>query len=136
VGKRTIYNENRENKDRNLFIKEGFNSTTYPQGRRGIFEQAGKSIITLKEASEWASQYLNRRVTTSNISYLIQYGKITKYGDNGNPLISVEELRNYYDSFDKEKHWKKILGKDLNWYLSFVEYKESERTKHVHRLHP
>jgi hypothetical protein len=30
----------------------------------------------------------------------------------------------------------KILGNDLNWHLSFVEYKESERTKHVHRLHP
>lgn len=27
------------------------------------------------------------------------------------------------------------MGHDLNWRLSFIEYKESERTKHVHRLH-
>jgi len=41
-----------------------------------------------------------------------------------------------YGSYDKEKQWKKKLGEDLNWHLSFVEYKESVRTKHVHRLHP
>src|SRR5690606_8581010 len=28
------------------------------------------------------------------------------------------------------------LGDDLNWALSFDQYKESETTKHVHRLHP
>ncbi|MCD6386459.1 site-specific DNA-methyltransferase, partial [Candidatus Sumerlaeota bacterium] len=95
-----------------------------------------KKLINLREASEWASQYLNRKVTISNISYLLQYGRIKKYGDDGNPLISIEELKNYYDSFDKEKQWKRILGDDLNWHLSFTEYKESERTKHVHRLHP
>ena len=100
-----------------------------------LFEKE-KKLINLREASEWASQYLNRKVTTSNISYLLQYGKIKKYGNNGNPLINTEELKEYYDSYDKEKQWKKKLGKDLNWHLSFVEYKESERTKHVHRLHP
>ena len=93
-------------------------------------------LLTIKQASEWASQYLHRKVTPSNISYLIQYGRIKKYGDNGCPLINREELKNYYDSFSKEKEWKKLLGEDLNWHLSFVEYKESERTKHVHRLHP
>jgi len=51
-------------------------------------------------------------------------------------LINIEELKDYYESYDKEKQWKKKLGEDLNWDLSFVEYKESERTKHVHRLHP
>jgi len=95
-----------------------------------------QKLITLKEASEWASQYLNRRVTISNISYLVQYGRVKKYGDNGNPLIDREELKEYYDLFNKEKQWKKVLGRDLNWHLSFAEYKESERTKHVHRLHP
>ncbi len=35
----------------------------------------------------------------------------------------------------KENRWKKQLGNDLNWNLSFSEYKESETTKHVHRLH-
>jgi hypothetical protein len=95
-----------------------------------------KELINLKEASDWASQYLNRNVTISNISYLLQYGRIKKFGSNGNPLINIEELKEYYDSYDKEKQWKKKLGDDLNWHLSFVEYKESERTKHVHRLHP
>ncbi|HJH27059.1 MAG TPA: restriction endonuclease subunit M [Methanophagales archaeon] len=101
-----------------------------------LFEKEEKKLTNLREASEWASQYLNRKVTISNISYLLQYGRIRKYGSNGNSLINIEELKEYYDSYDKEKQWKKKLGKDLNWLLSFVEYKESERTKHVHRLHP
>jgi len=93
-------------------------------------------LIDLKRASEWASEYLNRDVTISNISYLIQYGRIKKYSYSGTTLVNIDELKKYYDSFSKEKQWKKILGEDLNWHLSFVEYKESERTKHVHRLHP
>jgi len=101
-----------------------------------FFEKKDKKLFDLKEASQWASQYLNRNVTISNISYLLQYGRIKKYGNNGNPLLNIEELKDYYDSFKKEKQWKKILGEDLNWHLSFVEYKEAERTKHVHRLHP
>jgi len=101
-----------------------------------LFGKDEKNLINLKEASIWASQYLNRDVTVSNISYLLQYGRIKKYVNNGNPLINIEELQRYYDSYDKEKLWKKQLGEDLNWHLSFVEYKESERTKHVHRLHP
>ncbi len=95
-----------------------------------------KKLLNLKEASEWASQYLNRNVTISNISYLLQYGRISKYGNNGNPMLNAEELKDYYDSLNKEKRLKKILGDDLNWHLSFVEYTEAERTKHVHRLHP
>lgn len=95
-----------------------------------------KNLVTLKEASVWASQYLNRKVTISNISYLLQYGRIKKYGNDGNPLVNVDELKEYYDSFSKENHWKKILGEDINWHLSFIQYKEAERTKHVHRLHP
>ena len=31
---------------------------------------------------------------------------------------------------------EKTLGDDLNWSLSFEQYRESETTKHVHRLHP
>ncbi len=102
-----------------------------------LFEQGEKKLLSLREASKWASQYLNRKVTVSNISYLIQYGRIKKYGNNGYPLINKNELKEYYDKInEKENEWKKALGDDLNWHLSFVEYKESERTKHVHRLHP
>ncbi|UJS16086.1 MAG: site-specific DNA-methyltransferase [Candidatus Jettenia sp.] len=101
-----------------------------------LFGEEKKKFINLREAANWASQYLNRNITISNISYLLQYGRIKKYGSNGNPLINIEELKDYYDSYDKEQQWKRKLGEDLNWHLSFVEYKESERTKHVHRLHP
>ena len=95
-----------------------------------------KVFVNLSEASNWASQHLNRKVGTSNISYLLQYGRIKKYGNNGSPLIKIEELKKYYDSCNQEQQWKKKIGKDLNPHLSFIEYKESERTKHVHRLHP
>ena len=43
--------------------------------------------LSISEASIWASDYLEKNVTTSNISYLIQYGRITKIGENGSTLI-------------------------------------------------
>ncbi len=97
-----------------------------------------KGMLNITEASKWASRFTGKNVTTSNISYLIQYGIIRKYGINGNVLISKEELKNYYNSFhgEKEISWKKQLGEDLNWTLSFDQFKEAETTKHVHRLHP
>jgi len=39
-------------------------------------------LLSIKEASQWASEYLNKNVTPSNISYLVQYGRIKKIGDN------------------------------------------------------
>ncbi len=104
--------------------------------RQLTFFDEDENLINLRQACEWASQYLKREVTVSNISYLLQYGRIKNYGSNGNPLINIEELKQYYDSYDKKEKWKDILGDDLDWHLSFEEYKESERTKHVHRLHP
>ncbi len=102
-----------------------------------LLKSSEGEFFNLQNASRWASEYLNKKVTISNISYLIQYGRIKNYGNNGNTLINKDELKAYYDSIKKkEKEWKKVLGNDLNWHLSFVEYKESERTKHVHRLHP
>ncbi len=94
------------------------------------------SLVNIVDASKWASNYLDRPVTPSNISYLIQYGRINKYKCDGKILVSLDELKTYYDSHSHEGKWKKILGEDLNWGLSFAQYKESERTKHVHRLHP
>ena len=95
-------------------------------------------LMTVKEASNWASQYLNRDVTPSNISYLIQYGRIKKVGENGNTLLSRDELKEYYSSYNgtREISYTSRLGNDLNWTLSFSQLKEAERTKHVHRLHP
>ncbi|ODS34165.1 MAG: DNA-methyltransferase (cytosine-specific) [Candidatus Scalindua rubra] len=95
-------------------------------------------FLTIKQASQWATRLLEKQVTTSNISYLIQYGRIKKHNENGTILIDVTDLENYYKPHHqtKENIWKKRLGEDLNWALSFDEYKESERTKHVHRIHP
>src|SRR4030065_423989 len=95
-------------------------------------------ILTIKEASEWATKHLGKNVTTSNISYLIQYGRIKKIGGNGSSQVSKQELLNYYKSYNgtRELSWREQLGDDINWALSFDQYKEAETTKHVHRLHP
>ncbi len=95
-------------------------------------------LITIKDASVWASTHLGKEVSTSNISYLIQYGRIQRFAENGSVFVSKNELENYYSAqYDtRKKVWKEILGEDLNWSLSFEQYKEAETTKHVHRLHP
>ncbi|MDR1591684.1 MAG: site-specific DNA-methyltransferase, partial [Prevotellaceae bacterium] len=95
-------------------------------------------LLTIKEASLWATQYLKKNVTPSNISYLIQYGRIKKIGENGATQVSLIDLQNYYNSYNgtREVNFKDKLGEDLNWALSFEQYKEAETTKHVHRLHP
>ncbi len=95
-------------------------------------------LLTIKEASLWASKHLNKNVTTSNISYLIQYGKIKKYGNNGTTAVNKYDLISYYKSYNgqRETDWRDKLGEDLNWALSFDNLKEKDTTKHVHRLHP
>ena len=95
-------------------------------------------LLTIKEASTWATEHLKKSVSVSNISYLIQYGRIPKIRDNGNTVINKKDLVEYYFSnhSSQEEKWKNKLGDDLNWKLSFSEYKEKETTKHVHRLHP
>ena len=99
---------------------------------------AENKLLNIREASIWASKFTGKKGTTSNIAYLIQYGRIRKHGENGNVYVSISELKNYYNSFNgkRELSWKEQLGDDLNWALSFEQYKEAETTKHVHRLHP
>ncbi len=96
------------------------------------------TLLTLKQASVWASKNLNKVVTLSNISYLIQYGRIETVSNNGITLVSKDSLAAHYAAALKgrEATWKKQLGTELNWQLSFEEVKEAETTKHVHRLHP
>ncbi len=99
------------------------------------------TLLSIKEASKWASDFLERDISESNISYLIQYGKIKKcvQQNNGNFVhINVNDLKQYYDSRcgKREIAWKKHLGNDLNWMLSFDNLREKDTTKHVHRLHP
>ncbi len=97
-----------------------------------------KNLLTIKEASEWASNHLDRSISISNISYLVQYGRVKKYTDNGNVYVNKKELLKYYQSYHgkREIQWKKNLGDDLNWHLSFDHLREVDTTKHVHRLHP
>ncbi len=99
---------------------------------------AEQELLTIAEASKWASSYLKKKVTNSNISYLIQYGRVRKYTQEGIPKISKKELAAYYHSFlgKREIDWKAKLGEDINWHLSFDYLKEADTTKHVHRLHP
>lgn len=98
-----------------------------------------QELLPISQASQWATNYLDRPVTPSNISYLIQYAKINKYLDEGKKIkVNLHELKRYYDEhiIKKQDSWKKRLGDDLNWNLSFAHLRESDTTKHVHRLHP
>jgi DNA (cytosine-5-)-methyltransferase len=95
-------------------------------------------LMPIKEAALWASDYLGKQVTTSNISYLIQYGRVSKIEEYGITKVSQQDLIEYYKSYHgvRETKWKEKLGSDLNWALSFDTLTEAETTKHVHRLHP
>lgn len=102
-------------------------------------QEKSAELLDISQAGAWASAYLNRSVTNSNISYLINYGKIPvlKNTTKG-PFIKKEDLINYYKSFlsKKRNFFVEKAKDDINWQLSFEQYKESETTKHVHRLHP
>lgn len=95
-------------------------------------------LLTLEEASQWASAHLDKQVTKSNISYLIQYGKVRKHKKHNATAVAKCELSDYYKTYNgrREIDWRKKLGDDLNWALSFDNLREKDTTKHVHRLHP
>ena len=65
-----------------------------------LIEKDTSDLFNITEAAEWASEYLGKNVTPSNISYLIQYGRVRKIGVNGNTQISKNELLEYYKSFN------------------------------------
>ena len=94
-----------------------------------------KNLLTIKEASEWATKLLGKSVTPSNITYLINYGRVNKVGENGNTFVALQDLIDYYENYQRETIWKKQLDDDLNWALSFEKYKEYETTKHIYCLH-
>jgi len=64
-----------------------------------LFETTS-DLLSIKEASEWATNHLGKSVTPSNISYLIQYGRVKKFGSSGNTMVSRIELIHYYKSFN------------------------------------
>ena len=96
------------------------------------------SLVSIPEASKWATDYLGKEVSPTNISYLVQYGKVKKHGESGPTMVDLVDLKKYYESYNgnREISWKKNLGNDLNWTLSFDNLREKDTTKHVHRLHP
>ncbi len=53
------------------------------------FPLLNKHLLTIKEASIWATNHLGKNVTTSNISYLIQYGRIQKIDKEGAVFVGA-----------------------------------------------
>ena len=96
------------------------------------------SFMTINKASQWATEHLTKEVTPTNISYLLQYGKIKKHTKDKQVVVDSKDLEKYYQSQigSREDDWKQRLGDDLNWGLSFDYLREKDTTKHVHRLHP
>ena len=45
-------------------------------------------LLTISEASQWAAKQFKKNITTSNISYLIQYERINKNDDDRRTLES------------------------------------------------
>ena len=97
-----------------------------------------EEFLSAAQASVWATNATQTDVTRANIDYLIRYDRIATYQRNGQTLLSIRDLEEYYGSKNRRREiaYKNKIGEDLNWHLSFDQYKESETTKHVHRLHP
>ena len=114
------------------------NSTGGKFEQRNAGDGYSMPLMTINEASEWASKHLTREVSPTNISYLLQYGRIRKHVKNDSALVDLHDLEEYYQSRvgAREDDWKRKLGDDLNWTLSFDHLREMDTTKHVHRLHP
>ena len=106
-------------------------------------------FITIKEAADLFSKSVH------NISYLVQYSRINKFyrneqeqvinakklksikkKNNRRPLVSVNELNDYFEKIRKSE--EEIIEQipNCNKDLLFFDITEKERTKHVHRLHP
>lgn len=56
------------------------------------------NLVTIQDAARWATDKLAREVTPTNISYLVQYGKVRKHGENGSTMVNIADLEKYYDS--------------------------------------
>lgn len=95
------------------------------------------TLLTIDEAVNFINETYEKNISQGNVTYLIKYGQLHKYGENGSVLLDKEDICNYYENARKqEEKWKSRIGNDLNWELAFDDIKEYERTKHVHRLHP
>lgn len=101
-------------------------------------------LLCLEDAAIWASKYLkekfnlHKKISKTNIYYLVQQGRIKKYKKEKRIKVNIEDLKKYYNNYykDRKKSWENIIGDNINWNLSFENLREKETTKHVHRLHP
>ncbi|MHA2230970.1 MAG: DNA methyltransferase [Candidatus Hodarchaeales archaeon] len=104
---------------------------------------ADDEFLTLRQAAKLFGK------TTSNISYLLQYGRISKYNEIGEKInraksgelrVSKNELSTYFRNQAAEvtNVLEKIKDQagSVDPELAFAYLSEKERTKHVHRLHP
>ncbi|MDR2439113.1 MAG: hypothetical protein LBE12_07070 [Planctomycetaceae bacterium] len=55
-----------------------FGNETLKLQKTEIEIMSSDKLFTIKEAGEWATRHIGKNVTSSNISYLIQYGRIKK----------------------------------------------------------
>ena len=65
-----------------------------------------QELLSIKEASEWATKFLGRSITISNIQYLIQYARVPKSFYKNNVAINLDELKVYYEKNTKNIHEK------------------------------
>ena len=95
-------------------------------------------LISVTEAAHWATKEIGKYVSASNITYLVNYGRVKKFSQNGQTCVSKGDVLKYYTTQENklQKAWATLDNDKINWTLSFQEYKEAETTKHVHRLHP
>jgi hypothetical protein len=102
-------------------------------------ESKTDSFLTLKEAADLVGK------TPTNISYLIQYGRLNRYDPSGRRIsraqsgglrVSRSELIDYWESSLARLRERMRELSIENQKLGFHEIAERERTKHVHRLHP
>lgn len=73
-----------------------------------FLEKEKEKLLNLIAASEWTSKYTKRKVSISNISYLIQYGKMRNKFENYSP-----------ESNSMPFHYR-LLGKDRMALFSFI----------------
>jgi hypothetical protein len=98
-----------------------------------------KDLLTLEDAASLVGK------KPSNISYLVQYKRIQRYdtegravqrAPNGGLRVSKRELLGYVETRENRMRSRLMKLKIGDESIAFLGVPESERTKHVHRLHP
>lgn len=76
--------------------------------------------------------------TSNKLQYLINYGRISSTKKENKTLVSINDLYDYYASYSNNvvERYKKKFGNDIDWNLSFMGVSQSQRTKHIHGIHP